>query len=171
MSFGNAIQRRADLLRKRGADATQILLNTSRGATRHAVAAAQDKTPMTADDLSGVGTRSGHLKAHWATDSVTDPVVRPASSGVEYATALANEVDYASYIDQGHRLDKHFVPGLMVNPVTGKLERVDPALGGIMVGIKTSYVSGLFMAEAGRRAFEERAQRELSRLILEVFRP
>lgn len=58
MSFGDSIQRRSDLLRKRGANVELTLLSVSRGATMRAVAAAQDKTPMTANDLAGVGTRS-----------------------------------------------------------------------------------------------------------------
>lgn len=171
MSFGDAIQRRADLLRKRGADVDRILRDTARGAAIQAVRAAQDKTPMTEDDLAGVGTRSGRLKQLWATDSKTEPEIRPhPGGGVEYLTRLGNNAEYASYVDQGHRMDKHFVPGLMADPVTGKLERVDPKLGGIMVGTKTSYVPGIHASEAGRDAFEDSAVRELNKIAREVFR-
>lgn len=126
---------------------------------------------MTADDLAGVGTRSGGLKQRWATDSKPEPVLRPVPGGQEYATELRNDAQYASYVDQGHRMDRHFVPGLMVNPGTGRLERVDPALGGIMVGTKTKYVPGVFMSEAGVDAFKDSSVRELGRIAREVFKP
>lgn len=180
MSFGDAIQRRADLLRKRGADVDGIFRRISKGATQRAIAAAEDKTPMSEDDLAGVDTRSGHLKQHWGDGSTYLPVIRPhPGGGVEYVTILGNDIDYASYVDQGHRLKKHFVPGLMINPVTGKLERVDAqftdALGikhirGIMVGTKTSYIPGLYMSEAGRDVFETAALAELDKIAERMFR-
>lgn len=172
MSFGDAIQRRADLLRRRGADVDRIFRETAKGAARRAVAAAQDKTPPTAEDMGGVNTRSGQLKQHWATDSKTAPDVRPhPGGGVEYAALLKNNQQYASYVDRGHRMDKHFVPGLVINQVTGRLERVEPSQGGIMVGTKTFYVQGAFMTDAGHKAFEETALRELDRTVREVFKP
>jgi hypothetical protein len=54
-------------------------------------------------------------------------------------------MEYASYVNDGHRVDKHFVPGLIVNG--GLLERVDEDVGGIVVGTKTQYVKGLYMKE------------------------
>lgn len=171
MSFGDAMQRRADLLRKRGADVDQILKETAKGATIQYIRAATEKTPPTADGFAGTNTRSGELKAHWATDSVTEPMIYRYSGRNEYETFGKNNVQYASYVDQGHRMDKHFVPGLIINPVTEQLEKVDPDMGGIMVGTKTSYVPGLFMSEVARDAYEEYALKELNRLLREVFRP
>ena len=171
MSFGDAMQRRADLLRKRGADVDQILKETAKGATIQYIRAATEKTPPTADGLAGTNTRSGELKAPWATDSVAEPMIYRYSGRNEYETLGKNNVSYASYVDQGHRMDKHFVPGLIINPVTDQLEKVDPDVGGIMVGTKTSYVRGVFMSEAGRDAYEVYALKELNRLLREVFRP
>lgn len=172
MSFGEAVQRRADLLRRRGADVDRILRDACRGAAVRAVAAAQDRTPPTEAGLGGVNARSGQLKQHWATDSVTEPEIRPGGAGcAEYAAQLRNDTQYASYVDQGHRVEKHFVPGLMVNPATGRLEQVDPGLGGIMVGTKTAYVAGVFMAEAGHEAFEDAALKMLDGVAREVFKP
>lgn len=180
MSFGDAIQRRADLLRKRGADVDGIFRRISKGATQRAIAAAEDKTPMSEDDLAGVNTRSTHLKQHWGDGSTYLPVMRPhPGGGVEYVTILGNNIDYASYVDQGHRLTKHFVPGLMIDPATGKLQRVEAEytdelgikhIRGIVVGTKTSYVPGHFMTEAGRDVFEDSAIRELNKIAQEVFR-
>lgn len=167
MSFGDAVQRRADLLRKRGADVDKILREISEGATIQAVRAATEKTPPTGGGPSGTNTRSGELKAHWATDSETKPEV----SGGTYTTYLKNNMRYAAYVDQGHRMDKHFVPGLILNPVTGQLERSPDGSGGIVVGTKTQYVPGIFMSEAGHEAFEDSVLRELTKLLREVFKP
>lgn len=163
-NFGKAIQMRGDMLRKKGADVARIFVEISRGATMRAIEAAQNKTPPV-DDISGTNTRSGSLKEHWATDSQIDPVVK----GREVSTVLGNNMQYASYVDQGHRMDKHFVPGLVIDPVSGNLEKSPDGSGGIMVGTKTLYVPGVHMAQAGRDAFEQSAMDELSKVTKKVF--
>ena len=65
-----------------------------------------------------------------AADSVTTPVI--VANRVE--TYLNNTMDYASYVDQGHRMDRHFVPGLYVNPESGLLEYDPTAKVGLVVG-------------------------------------
>lgn len=117
-------------------------------ATFAAIEAATDATPPV-DDLSGTHTRSGELKAHWATDSEAVPARR----GRKLITYLANHIAYASYVNDGHRMDRHFVPGLYVNPYSDMLEYDPNYPGGIMVGVKTTYVPGLFMAEKGEEAY------------------
>ena len=172
MSFGDAMQRRANILRKRGADMDKTFIEISKGATVKYVDAATEKTPPNTGAVGGTNTQSGELKSHWAADSVTVPqVYRYASDGNEYETLGQNNVQYASYVDQGHRMDKHFVPGLIIDPVTNRLEKVSPDVGGIMVGTKTQYVPGVFMSEAGRDAYEEFALKEMNRLLREVFKP
>ena len=172
MSFGDAMQRRADMLRKRGADMDKIFIEISKGATMKYVEAARDKTPPNTGNAGGTNTKSGELASHWAADSVMVPqIYRHTSIGNEYETLGKNNLDYASYVDQGHRMDKHFVPGLIVNPVTKRLEKVSPDVGGIMVGTKTQYVPGVFMSETGRDAYEEFALKEMNRLLREVFKP
>lgn len=136
-----------------------LLFDAARNATLRAVEAAQDKTPPTADSLSGTNTRSGELKQHWATDSTTTP----QQQGGQYITELANDKQYASFVNDGHRMDRHFVPGLYVNPASGLLE-YDPGRKnevGIMVGTKTQYVPGVYMMEAGQKAYEETVKTEL----------
>lgn len=73
-------------------------------------------------------------------------------------------MQYASYVNNGHRMDRHFVPGLYINPFSGQLEYDAAKKGevGIMVGTKTDYVPGLFMAEAGEEAYQ-RAVEALSK--------
>ena len=112
---------------------------------------------------------TGELAQHWANDSQVAPVV----TGGEYHTALANNIQYASYVNDGHRMDKHFVPGLIVNPYTGLLERVDPGIpgAGLMVGTKTAYVPGLYMKEKGVDKYKEVVEFELNKLPKKVFGP
>ena len=145
-----------------------LLSDAAKNATLRAVEAAQDKTPPTADSLSGTNTRSGELKQHWAADSK----IIPEQQGDQFVTELANSKDYASYVNDGHRMDKHFVPGLYVNPASGLLE-YDPGRKGevgIMVGTKTRYVPGVYMLEAGQQAYEDTVKAEMEQVGTELER-
>lgn len=138
--------------------------------TLRAVEAAADATPPKRGEgrgpYIGTNTLSGELKAHWATDSVT----KPQKTGDGYETQLANQMQYASYVNDGHRMDRHFVPGLFVNPDSGLLEYQQGAEVGIVVGTKTAYVKGEFMTEKGKEAYEKTVQQEAEALTREVFR-
>lgn len=131
-------------------------------ATQAAVDAAAAATPPVGD-VRGTKTRTGELKAHWATDSS----LKPQRRGTRLITALANNMQYASYVNDGHRMDRHFVPGLYVNPFSGELEYDAARKGevGIMVGTKTTYVPGLFMAEKGEEAYNKAAEEGIDRLM------
>lgn len=133
-------------------------------ATIRAVEKATELTPPTQNDLRGTNTRSGEMKQHWATDSKTEPEV----TGNTYTTYLNNDKEYASYVNDGHRMDRHFVPGLYINPYSGLLE-YDPSKDvGIVVGTKTPYVPGLFMADQAKEEYKRVLRQELSS-IGEVF--
>lgn len=141
----------------------EMLADVARNATLRAVEAAQDKTPPTTDSLSGTNTRTGELKQHWAADSRTEP----ERQGGEIVTELNNNKEYASYVNDGHRMDKHFVPGLYANPYTGMLE-YDPARRGevgMMVGTKTTYVEGLHMSDAGIEAYKHTVKIETEKAV------
>ena len=135
----------------------------AKGATIRAVEKATELTPPTLDDLSGTNTRSGEMKQHWASDSKVIPVRR----GDTYVTELNNDKQYASYVNDGHRMDRHFVPGLYINTGSGLLEYdADYAAGGggIMVGTKTSYVPGLHMEEAAQEEYHRTVAAEAEKL-------
>lgn len=137
-------------------------------ATLRAVEEAEAHTPPNGDEKDrGAGMITGELAQHWADDSQIDPT----PDGEEYHTALANNVQYASYVNDGHRVDRHFVPGLLLDPRTGLLERVDPETpgAGLMVGIRTSYVPGLYMKEKGVEKYREVVESESGKLTREVF--
>ena len=100
------------------------------------------------------------MKQHWATDSRVVPVKR----GSTYVTELNNDKQYASYVNDGHRMDRHFVPGLVIIPESGMLEYNPDGKGGIVVGTKTQYVEGLFMAEAAHEEYDRGVRAEAERL-------
>ena len=129
------------------------------------VGAAVERTPPNDGGLRGVNTISGELAQHWATDSRVTPV----QSGDTFVTTLENDRQYASYVNDGHRLDKHFVPGLYIDD-SGLLSRDLSRDVGMVVGTKTTYVPGVYMKEAGVDKYEEVAETELRKLAGEVLR-
>ena len=164
MSFTVNLQQRIQQLKKAKADIPKVLTKVARDATIRAVEAATDATPPTVGDLRGTNTRSGELKQHWDTDSIKEPKI----SGNRVETVLANDVKYASYVNDGHRMDRHFVPGLYINEESGLLE-YDPAADvGIVVGTKTKYVKGKFMADKGKQVYEHTVLSELDKQVQEL---
>mgnify|MGYP006928869871 CR=1 FL=1 len=108
---------------------------------------------------------TGELKAHWATDSKVEPMGGALSGGSTYVTILANNKEYASYVNNGHRMNRHFVPGLYINKESGLLEYDPDAKVGIVVGTKTRYVKGEFMVDAAKEAYEKTVLSELDKEI------
>lgn len=135
------------------------LNDIAKNSTIRAIEKATDLTPPTQDDLRGTNTRSGELKDHWDNDSQMEPERR----GNELVTVLANDKEYASYVNDGHRMDRHFVPGLVINQ-NGVLEMNPDGKGGIVVGTKTAYVPGLFMVDEAKKVYEETVQTESAKL-------
>lgn len=136
------------------------LSNIAKNATIRAVEKAKDLTPPIQDDLRGTNTRASGMKQHWDTDSDKTP----QKAGDKYTTVLANNKDYASYVNDGHRMDRHFVPGLYINPSSGMLEVNPDKTGGIMVGTKTAYVPGLHMEEAAHEEYHRTVAVEAANL-------
>lgn len=163
MSYTVTLQQRIQQLKKAQADLPNILYKTAKGATMRAVEAAMDATPpkkgTDSEGHVGVNMRTGELKEHWATDSVVEPLV----TGGKYETFLKNDKEYASYVDQGHRMDRHFVPGLYIDE-NGVLN-YDPARNvGLVVGTKTKYVKGEFMVDKAVEEYRKTLRTELKDL-------
>ena len=154
------LEERMEQLRLAADRLPEFLEQAATNAALRAVEEAANRTPPTQDDLKGSNTRTGELKAHWAADS------RPKAQqrGESYVSLLVNNMDYASYVNDGHRLDRHFVPGLALNPASGLLEFNPDGKGGIVVGTKTQYVKGLFMVDAAKAAYEQALEVELRKL-------
>ena len=154
------LQERVEGLKRAQAQLPDLLADIAQEATQRAVEKAAGLTPPTGGDLSGTNTRTGELKQHWAADSEIIPV----RQGSDWVTILANDKEYASYVDQGHRMDRHFVPGLYVNPESGLLEYDPAAKGGLIVGAKTPYVPGVYMVDAAKEEYRRAVQEGSCRL-------
>lgn len=165
MSYTVSLQQRLQQLKKAQADLPDILYKTAKGATLRAIEAAQEATPPKAGRLPGTHTVTGELKQHWPTDSNAEPVV----TGAKYETLLANNKDYASYVNNGHRMDRHFVPGLYIDE-NGQLNYDPSAKVGLVVGTKTQYVKGEFMTDKAKEAYERAVLSVLDKEILELFK-
>lgn len=164
-SFGSQMRKRLAELNKAGENVPKIMREVAEGATIEAVRVAVENTPPNGGTpIAGINARSGQMAQHWELDSQTAPVY----SGGSVRTILANNMQYASYVNDGHRMDKHYVPGLIANG--NLLERVDPEVGGIIVGTKTSYVPGLYMKEKAIGKYRSTVRKELDKRVKEAFK-
>lgn len=154
------LEQRVEQLKKVQTQLPGKLSEAAKNATLRAVEMAASLTPPTGDSVKGTNTRTGEMKQHWASDSQ----LRPQKAGSRYITVLANNLEYASYVNDGHRMDRHFVPGLYVNPYSGLLEYNPDGKGGIVVGTKTAYVPGLFMADKAKEEYRRALGVELKEL-------
>lgn len=163
------LKERMQQLQKSRPEIQAKITEACKNATIRAVEKAAEMTPPTQGDLRGTNTRSGEMKQHWATDSKVNPIGGALSGGKEFHTVLANNKEYASYVNDGHRMDRHFVPGLYINTGSGMLE-YDPSKNvGIVVGTKTSYVPGIHMVDAAKKVYQDTLKSELEE-IGEVFK-
>lgn len=156
VSFGADIQRRLKEIRKAEGDVQKVIAEAAQSATFDAIEVAQENTNV---GLTGTNTRSGEMKRAWATDSEPYPV--------NGKTVLANNQQYASYVNDGHRMDKHYVPGLTIDG--GMLQRTaEGDDSGIMVGTKTQYVPGQYMKEKAVKAYQKRVRKVLKMRLKEL---
>lgn len=140
--FGAETRRYLKRLQKAGVKVREIIIEAAEVGTMAAVETATEHTPPNGGaPISGVNTRTGELSQSWATDSQTTPTV----SGETITTMLCNNKQYASYVNDGHRMDKHFTTHVAIE--NGMLVGKPDGTGGLMVGTKTSYIPGLYMKE------------------------
>lgn len=174
MSYTVSLHQRLQQLRKAQAALPEIMERAARDATMRAVEAAAAATPPKEGtgrgSYIGTNTLTGELKAHWATDSKMEPMGGALSGGSTFVTELANDMEYASYVNDGHRMDRHFVPGLVINEQSGLLEYNPDGKGGIVVGTKTKYVKGEFMVDKAKQAYEETVLSILDKEISELLK-
>lgn len=161
------MRKRFAQLHKAGQDVPRIMMEVAEGATIEAVNVAAENTPPNGGaSIAGTNTRSGQMAQHWQTDSHT---VATYSNG-SVRTVLANDMQYASYVNDGHRMDKHFVPGLVINKDSGLIEEDPDNEGGIMVGTKTKYVEGKYMKQQAIGKYRSVVRKELDKRVQEAFR-
>lgn len=159
------MRKRLEELRRAGENVPQIMAEVAEGATIEAVRVATENTPPNGGtELAGTNTRSGEMAQHWSTDSITSPM----HSGGSVETVLANNLQYSSYVNDGHRMDKHFVPGLIINGEL--LEQSPDNTGGIMVGTKTTYVEGKYMKQKAIGRYKTVVRTELDKRVREALK-
>jgi hypothetical protein len=119
-----------------------------KAASQDMIAEAAGATPPLHGEDRGKNTVTGNLAAHWKYEINEAPN--------ETRVSLINDLHYASYVDQGHRMDQHFVPWLYIDGM-GSIARHIPepgeALFGLVVGTKTAYVEGYGMADKAKDRF------------------
>ena len=164
-SFGSQMRKRLAELNRAGQNVPKIMMEVAEGATIEAVRVATENTPPNGGaDIAGTNMRSGDMAQHWQADSQTTPVY----SGGTVKTELKNDMQYSSYVNDGHRVDKHFVPGLIVNGFL--LEKSPDGSGGIMVGTKTTYIKGKYMKQKAVGKYRAVVRKELDKRVREAFK-
>ena len=164
--FGSAMRKRFAKLKEAGEDVKRIMAEVNRDATVAAVAAATQATPPNGDSgLSGAHTRTGSLSQKWTTDSI----ISPAWVGEGCETHLKNTAPYAIYVNDGHRMDRHYTVHVALEG--GQLigHPKGDAKPGIMVGTKTKYVPGRYMKEKGIGKWKTVVRFELDKRVRERF--
>jgi len=140
--FGAETRRYMKRLQKAGVKVRELVIDAAKTGTMAAVETAQEHTPPNGGaPIRGVNTRTGEMAQSWATDSQIIPTV----SGNTITTMLCNNKQYASYVNDGHRMDKHFTTHVAIE--NGMLVGKPDGTGGLMVGTKTGYIPGLYMKE------------------------
>ena len=140
--FGAETRRYMKRLQKAGVKVREIVIDAAKTGTMAAVETAAEHTPPNGGaPIRGVNTRTGEMAQSWATDSQIIPTV----SGNTITTMLCNNKQYASYVNDGHRMDKHFTTHVAIE--NGMLVGKPDGTGGLMVGTKTGYIPGLYMKE------------------------
>lgn len=138
------------------------------------VAKAKERTPPHEGEERGKNTVTGNMARHW--DSSYE-ILEDGSIKIE----LFNNVQYASYVENGHKMDKHFVPWLYIDGsgtiarhqpaesnkrskalswlfnIFFKQKRPDPGepLFGLVVGTKTTHVEPEHIVEQAKQRFFE----------------
>ena len=158
-SFGSQMRKRLAELRRAQQDIPAIIDEVAETATMAAVEKAAENTPPNGGaKIVGPNLRTGELAQAWVTDSVTTP-----NRG---KTLLANNKMYASYVNDGHRVDKHFTSHLAIEG--GQLVGKPDGDGGLVVGTKTQYVPGLYMKEKAIGVYRDTVRRMLQQKVREA---
>ena len=130
-------------------------------ATGEMIQTAKEKTPPLPGQQRGRNTVTGALADHWGSRF-------EKANGDNYNVYLFNNMQYASYVNDGHRMAKHFVPWLYIDS-NGVIARHIPITGeqlfGLVVGTKTKYVGPYKMVESAQERFLEAFDITMSRCL------
>lgn len=168
MSYQVSLQKRLQELKKAHENLPEALYQVQKNAAQRAVEAAKEATPPEKGKKTGrlavPNMITGKLLDGWNRSQI-----EPDVSANKLTSYLINNVDYASYVDQGHRMHKHFVPGLYIDE-NGQLARDLERDVGLVVGTKTKYVKGEFMVDKAKEAYEKAVLAQLDDEIERLFK-
>lgn len=146
MSISETIKKRAERYRKMQADFHDVVQSAADDCKR----VAMEHTPHKGD--AGTGLTTGDLASHWSTRVKWH-------NDKEFTVYLANTMQYASFVNDGHRMVRHFVPWLIIDN-SGHLRKMNKEPGepltGIFVGTKTKYVEPVPMIKPAVDEFFKR---------------
>lgn len=141
---------RKDVQRIR-ANVKSIVRDNVRVAASEMQLKAKEETPPHEGQERGLNTVTGNMAAHWKASYVF-------TGEMDCTVRLSNNVQYASYVENGHRMNKHFVPWLYIDD-SGLLSRRIPEPGeplfGLVVGTKTEYVPPEHIVPKAKERFFE----------------
>ena len=116
--------------------------------------AAKDHTPNKDDGKQrGFNVISNSLQDSWRAE-----FIKSNNSKELGEITLTNDKPYAPYVQNGHRVTKHFVPWLYKDDL-GTISYEDfhaQSMFGLVVGTKTNYVEGVDMIGPAEKAFDEK---------------
>lgn len=154
------LEERIRQLRQAKTQIPGILARAGMNAALRAVEKAVEETPPTVNSLRGTNTRTGEMKQHWVTDSRS----QTGTAGGQLCVGAQQRQAVRLLCQRRHRMDRHFVPGLVINPGSGLLEFNPDGTGGIVVGTRTAYVPGLFMVDKAVEEYRRVLREELKGL-------
>lgn len=132
------------------AETKEMTARNIKDACAEMVLRAKETTPPLNGENRGKNTVTGDLAANWKYEY--------RNVDGDWKVTIKNNVQYASYVNDGHIMKEHFVPWLYIDG-TGALARHIPAPGepvfGLTVGTKTKEVPGYNMVEKAKERFFE----------------
>lgn len=158
------MRKRVKELQVLGDKLPDVLSDCVEGAMVEAIKTATQNTPPNTGNLAGTNTRSGQMAEHWQTDSLA----KPKHEGNSFTSELNNNMQYASYVNDGHNVNEHFTSHVAIEG--GVLVGKPDGDGGLIVGTKTKYVKGLYMKEKAVGKFRSTLRKNLDREVRKLER-
>lgn len=143
-----------------GAKLRTRVMEAQREATVAAVETATKETAPNDGIPRGSNMVTGNMARRWAADSKTEPV----DEGTKMTTELNNSSPYASFVNHGHWLYRHFVPGLYIDE-SGLLSRDLTGGHGLIVAKEgQKWVPGRYMEDKALAEYRRVLHAELSKV-------
>lgn len=136
-----------------------------------AVLAARQASPHPNDGKRrGFNVITGELAAHWSWRYVKEN--SGSKQNLFGAVYLYNDTSYASFVQNGHVMHKHFVPWLYIDAMGTISYETNHNLPmfGLVVGTRTKYVEGRDMTGPALKAFDETFKKLTEDLLQEVLK-